>query len=107
MISSFIHDWSPVAIGAKLVWLVQPGLIVHVLKTGRPYWWFWILFSAPVLGGIAYALVELAPDLRTGGGPSISWKPRSWRIRDLRGELEESDTGKLRLCLAAELLAGG
>jgi hypothetical protein len=104
MISSFIHDWSPVAIGAKVVWLVQLGLIVHVLKTGRPYFWFWILFSAPVLGGIAYALVELAPDMRGVGG-SLNWKPRAWRIRDLRAELEETDTVKLRLALASELLA--
>lgn len=106
MLGNFIDDWSPLAIVAKLLWLVQLGLIVHVLKTGRPYWWFWILFSAPVLGGIAYALVELAPDLRvSGGGGGMSWKPRSWRIRDLRAELEETDTVKLRLTLARELLA--
>jgi hypothetical protein len=104
MITSFISDWSPLAIAAKFMWLIQLGLIVHVLKTGRPYWWFWILFSAPVLGGIAYALIELAPDLR-GSGESLSWKPRSWRIRDLRAELEETDTVKLRLTLARELLA--
>jgi hypothetical protein len=106
MLSSFINDWSPLAIGTKAIWLVQLGLIVHVLKTGRPYWWFWILFSAPVIGGIAYTLIELAPDLRSSGaGASLNWKPRRWRIRDLRAELEETDTVKLRLTLASELLA--
>src|SRR4051812_43872038 len=104
LLHSFVNDWSPLGIGAKLLWMVQLGLIVHVFKTGRPYFWFWILFSAPVIGGLAYAFVELAPNLRGTGG-SLQWKPRSWRIRDLRAELEETDTVKLRLTLASELLA--
>src|SRR3954469_2991119 len=106
MLDSFIHDWSPVAIGAKLLWVGQLVLIVHALKTGRPYWWFWILFSAPVIGGIAYVLIELAPEWR-GSAPSMNWKPRRWRIRDLREELEETDTVKVRLTLAEQLLADG
>ena len=106
LIESFFTDWSPLAIGTKLVWVAQLALIVHALKTGRPYWWFWILFSAPVIGGIAYVLIELAPEWR-GSGPTVSWKPRAWRIRELREELEETDTVKLRLALAAELFAAG
>ena len=104
LLASFLGDWSPFAVIAKLLWLVQLGMIVHVLKTGRPYWWVWILFAAPAIGGLAYALVELLPDLHASG-PTFSWKPRAWRIRELRAELEESDTVKLRLALAAELLA--
>jgi hypothetical protein len=106
MLTSFFSDWSPFAVLAKMVWVFQLAMIVHVLKTGRPYWWFWILVSAPVIGGIAYALIEVAPDLGGATG-SMSWKPRAWRIRDLREELEETDTVKLRLALASELLAGG
>jgi hypothetical protein len=104
MLNSFFSDWSPVAIVAKMVWLGQLALIVHALKTGRPFWWFWILFSAPAIGAIAYLLIELAPEWR-GSRPTIGWKPRAWRIRDLRAELEETDTVKLRLSLAEELLA--
>lgn len=106
MVESFFRDWSPLAIGAKVMWLAQLALIVHALKTGRPFWWFWILFSAPAIGGIAYVLIELMPEWR-GSGPSVSWKPRAWRIRDLRRDLEETDTVKLRLALAEELLADG
>jgi hypothetical protein len=106
MLNSFFADWSPVAVVAKLIWVAQLAMIVHVLKTGRPYWWFWILISAPVLGGIAYALIEVAPELSSSSG-GMSWKPRPWRIRDLREELEETDTVKLRLALAGELLASG
>jgi hypothetical protein len=104
---AIFNDWSPVAVVAKVGWLAQLALIVHVLKTGRPYYWIWILFAAPWLGGLAYVLVELLPDLRAPGGGSFSWKPRAWRIRELRAELEESDTVKLHLALAAELLAAG
>jgi hypothetical protein len=107
---AFFGDGSALAIVGKLMWFAQLALIVHVFKTGRPYWWFFVLLSAPVIGGIAYLIIEIAPELRgppSVGGPRGSWKPRSWRIRDLRAELEETDTVKLRLGLAAELLAAG
>jgi hypothetical protein len=107
MIESILSDWSVFGIIAKLVWLVQLGLIIHVFKTGRPYFWFWVLLVAPVIGGIAYVLIELLPNLQSPGNSFTLWKPRAWRIRALRAELEESDTVKLRLCLANELLAGG
>lgn len=107
MIESILSDWSVFGVIAKLLWLVQLALIVHVFKTGRPFWWLWILLIAPVIGGIAYVLIELLPNLSAAGGGFTLWKPRAWRIRDLRTELEESDTVKLRLRLAAELLAGG
>ncbi len=106
MLESVLTDWSVFAVVTKLLWLFQLALVVHVLKTGRPYWWFWILLAAPVIGGLAYVFIELLPDLRaSSGGGSFLWKPRAWRIRDLQEELEETDTVKLRLRLAAELLA--
>ena len=105
-LTSILGDWSPFAIVTKLLWLAQLGLIVHVLKTGRPYYWVWILFAAPAIGGLAYFFVEILPDLSgPGSRGGFAWKPRAWRIRDLRAELEETDTVKLRLALAAELLA--
>ena len=107
MIESILSDWSVFGVIAKLLWLVQLALIVHVFKTGRPFWWLWILLIAPVIGGIAYVLVELLPNLSASGGGFTLWKPRAWRIRDLRAELEESDTVKLRLRLAADDEATG
>ncbi|MCX6952153.1 MAG: hypothetical protein NTV51_08295 [Verrucomicrobia bacterium] len=108
MLHSLLNDWSFFGVAAKFLWLAQLGLIVHVLKTGRPYYWVWLLFIAPAIGGIAYVLIELLPDLRApGGGGGFSWKPRAWRIRELRAEIEETDTVKLRLALASELLAAG
>lgn len=106
MIESLLSDWSLFGIIAKLLWLVQLALVIHVFKTGRPYWWFWILLVAPVIGGLAYILIELLPATSATSGGFTLWKPRAWRIRELREELDESDTVKLRLRLAAELLAG-
>ena len=46
-----------------LTYLVQIGLIVHVLRTGRNTYWIFILLIAPGIGGLAYLIVELLPDL--------------------------------------------
>jgi hypothetical protein len=106
-LSNFIGDWTVFAILTKLAWLLQIAMIVHVLKTGRPYWWCWVLFMVPGgLGGVVYFLVEVLPGLRIQG-PSASWKPRSWRIKDLRQQFEETDTIKTRLALADALAENG
>jgi hypothetical protein len=91
----------------QVFWIVQLGLIVHVVRTGRPYWWIWVLFAAPVIGGLAYFFIELAPHLRGPRGGFGSFKPRKWRISDCRRQLEEADTVKNRLALAHELSDAG
>ena len=90
-----------------VLWLLQLCLIVHVLRTGRPYWWIWILFAAPLIGGLAYILVELSPDLRGARGLLAGLKPGKWRIAECRRRLEEADTVKNRLALAGELADAG
>ena len=44
-----------------LVWLVQLSLIIHVLKSGRNRYWIMILLFMPLIGGIAYLVIELIP----------------------------------------------
>lgn len=44
--------------------LVQACFIVHVFRTGRPYWWAFIILSAPVLGSVVYYFVEVFPGSR-------------------------------------------
>ena len=48
---------------AGLIYLIQIGLIVHVLRTGRNMYWVFILLIAPGIGGLAYFIVELLPGL--------------------------------------------
>ncbi len=47
--------------------IVQIGLILHVVRTGRPMYWIFIILMAPGIGSLAYAVVELLPDLSSSG----------------------------------------
>ena len=37
---------------------------VHAVRTGRPIYWLFILFSFPLLGSLVYFLVEFLPETR-------------------------------------------
>ena len=50
-------------IGA-VVLLIQFCFAFHVLKTGRPYWWMFIIMAFPVMGCIIYYFVEVFPGSR-------------------------------------------
>ena len=43
--------------------LIQVGLVVHVIKTGRNTIWIWVLVLLPGVGSLAYLLVEILPEL--------------------------------------------
>ena len=84
--------------------LVQILLIVHVIKTGRPYWWIWLIFFFSFVGAAVYVLVELAPDCRRLSIQDLAWKltSRDRKIAWLKEAIEESDTFNNRTDLAAE-----
>ena len=44
-----------------LIWIVQLALIIHVVKTGRSFYWIMILLFMPLIGGLAYFVIELLP----------------------------------------------
>ena len=46
-----------------VIWLIQLILIIHVLKTGRSRYWIMILLFMPLIGGLAYLVIELIPEL--------------------------------------------
>jgi hypothetical protein len=42
---------------------------VHAMRTGRPYWWLFVLLSFPMLGSVIYFFAEYLPTMRhTRGG---------------------------------------
>lgn len=43
---------------------VQAFFIYHVFKTGRPYWWAFIILSFPIGGSLIYYLIEIFPNSR-------------------------------------------
>jgi hypothetical protein len=96
-------------LATQAAWIIQLGLIVHALRTGRSYWWCAVLLFMPVIGGLAYVVVELLPEISEGGRYSFinSLKPRSLIIQQMKAELAESDTVERRLDLATELFLAG
>jgi len=49
---------------AGLLLLVQLSFAIHALKTGRPYWWMFVIMSFPVMGCMIYYFVEVFPNSR-------------------------------------------
>ena len=94
-----------------LSFVVQLALIVHVLKTGRNTVWVFILLFAPVVGGLAYLIVELLPELtrsRTGRRMRSSVVKAVNPDRDLKTaerNLAVAGTAQNAMRLAEELMA--
>jgi hypothetical protein len=89
---------------------IQVGLIVHVIKTGRNMIWILALGLLPLVGSIAYLVVEILPEL-LGGRTARRAKSGVQRMmdpdRDLRrasAEVEISGNVDARRRLAEELL---
>lgn len=47
-----------------LILLIQFSFAYHVLKSGRPYWWIFIIMSFPIMGCMIYYFVEVYPGSR-------------------------------------------
>ena len=49
---------------AVLVFVIQLCFAYHALKTGRPYWWLFVIMAFPVMGCLLYYFVEVFPTSR-------------------------------------------
>lgn len=47
---------------AILLLAIDVACAVHVGKTGRPFFWFYLIFMLPGVGALAYVAFELAPE---------------------------------------------
>jgi len=47
-----------------LILLIQFCFVYHVFKTGRPYWWMFVIMAFPVMGCVIYYFVEVFPGSR-------------------------------------------
>jgi len=90
--------------------LIQLGLIVHVLKTGRNMIWVFVLLFAPFIGGLAYLIVELLPEFMNSRGARRAKRSIANTIdpqRDLRNASKQfavADTVQNTLVLANQYL---
>ncbi|MBI3561605.1 MAG: tetratricopeptide repeat protein [Gammaproteobacteria bacterium] len=51
--------------------VIQLALVIHIIKTGRSVTWVFIVLIFPLIGTLAYLIIELLPELtssRTGRG---------------------------------------
>jgi hypothetical protein len=92
---------------------VQLLCIVHVVRTGRPHYWIYVLLFAPGLGGLAYFIAEMLPELlgtreaRQAVGKARRAFDRERDYRVLAERLDTADTAENRKALAEESLRLG
>ncbi len=92
---------------------IQIGLITHVLRTGRPIFWAFVIFFAPMIGALIYFFVELLPEL--SGNPKTRTAMRGIRksldpdadIRKLQKQYHLSGSVDAARHLADELIESG
>ncbi len=103
--------------GLPMQWLVSVGWIipllqiimaVHVLRTGRSWYWLWIIFIFPFLGAAAYFFMEFLPGFQKFSLDSVlnSLVP-GMELRHLENTLAETDTVQNRKALGDYWLAQG
>jgi hypothetical protein len=86
---------------------------VHVVKTGRPFFWLWIILFFSIPGCLIYFFVEMLPDLRRNrtarriGSELITVVDPGRNLRMLKEQLEIADTVKNRVALARYYLRAG
>ncbi|MEO1593866.1 MAG: hypothetical protein AAFS02_01325 [Pseudomonadota bacterium] len=78
------------------IWFVilglQLALLVHALRTQRDTIWVWILLLAPVVGALAYLLVEFLPDVMDGRRAARRRALRTVGQRGARAQPLQTDT---------------
>ena len=91
---------------ALVPYILQLALIIHCIKTNKPFYWIYLIIFIPYVGGVAYLLVELLPALlnsrqlrQTGQSIVRTFNP-CVTIKKLEEQLENQDTVSNRTALA-------
>jgi hypothetical protein len=93
--------------------LVQILLVIHIMKTGRNTYWIYLVIFAPLIGSVAYLIIELLPEFfatRTGRKLSQNLDNAINPHRDLKKaalNLEIADTVENARRLAQQCLDSG
>ncbi|HMK88198.1 MAG TPA: tetratricopeptide repeat protein [Methylocystis sp.] len=95
---------------ATIMLLVNAGLILHAIRTGRFWPWFWVILMLPGIGALAYVVMELAPEFMGSRQARVAQSQLSRavdptrRYRELKDNLAITDTIMNRVDLARECL---
>lgn len=49
---------------AVAVFALQIFVVVHAYRSGRPYWWIFVIMAFPIMGSVIYYLAEVMPGSR-------------------------------------------
>ena len=90
--------------------IIAVGLAVHAMKTGRSQWWLFILLLVPLIGSIAYVVIELIPAMfKSQGAKKVATEigavldpDKEWRERVQQAELVDSVDAKRALAEECE-----
>jgi hypothetical protein len=93
--------------------VIQLALVVHILKTGRNMTWIFIVLFFPLVGTLAYLIVELLPEW-TGSRSGAAMRRKLARLANPDRNLQAAsnrfavaDTVQNAMVLAEECLAKG
>lgn len=92
---------------------LQVGCAVHVVRSGRPLYWIWLIIIGSYLAVAVYVLIAVIPDLRhdprgrQAVNRTVNLIDPQRRRRELQRQLELSDTVHNRRRLAEESLKLG
>jgi len=101
----------PLLLGLSFV--LQFICLVHMVRTGRPYWWLWLIMLGSYLGVAVYFFTQILPDLQRNPAARRAVRDVQRRIdpererRQRAAQLELADTVANRARLAEESLAMG
>jgi len=90
--------------------VIAVALAVHAMKTGRSQWWLFILLLVPLIGSIAYIVIEIIPAIFKSQGAkkvateigSVIDPDKEWRERLRQAELVDSVDAKRALAEECE-----
>lgn len=92
---------------------IQIGCAVHVVRTGRPYFWLFIILFFSLIGCAVYLITQVVPELGNNRGlrkaadkARRTLDPERERRR-IQSQLQLADTLQNRLALAHESAAMG
>jgi hypothetical protein len=92
---------------------LQVACAVHVVRSGRPLYWIWLILIGSYIAVVIYVVIAVIPDLRHNpGGRKVASKAMKVidpqrRRRELMQQLELSNTVDNRRKLAEECLQQG
>jgi hypothetical protein len=87
--------------------------VAHVVRTGRPFWWIYLIILAPLVGTIVYLGVEVLPGLYRGptaqqvASRVVRVADPHRGVREAWRRLELSPTVENKTALAEEYLSVG